>query len=78
MLIRLPPLGTTALRAPCDATERSGSGTDGLRASVGLWAPRRGLGGESGQLLGYVRAGGSNRISMASAMRGCEVLAGAG
>jgi hypothetical protein len=29
--------GTTALRTPCDATERSRSGADGLRGSVGLW-----------------------------------------
>jgi hypothetical protein len=37
MLIRLPPLGTTAVRSPCDATESSRSGADGLRGSVGLW-----------------------------------------
>jgi hypothetical protein len=37
MLIRLPPLGATALRSSCDATERSRSAADGLRGFVGLW-----------------------------------------
>jgi hypothetical protein len=40
ILIRLPPLGTTALHAPCDATEPSRRGADGLRGPLNS-GPRR-------------------------------------